>query len=62
MFAGFNTFHDLFDASCCCIGLVLGNLEQQFIVHLQQHQAVFESGIFQRSRNLDHSALDDVGG
>ena len=42
-------------------GFLLRTLEDEFVVHLQQH-AGFQLCLGQRFRHPDHGALDDVGG
>ncbi len=43
------------------VPLPLGDLEQQLVVHLQQHPGL-QAGVPQRLVDVDHRHLDDVGG
>src|ERR1700722_17755694 len=53
--------HDLAGQGLGLVDLLVGHLEQQFVVHLQQH-AGLEPGGRECRRDADHGALDDVGG
>ena len=43
------------------VDLVVGDLEDQLVVHRQQHRGI-EPARLERRRHLDHRPLDDVGG
>ena len=43
------------------LGLALGRLEHQLVMHLEQHPRL-EPGLRERAGHAAHGALDDVGG